>query len=91
MSCADRPCAGSNVIEEQRGAIIICLRALAAQFIQTVSFPVSFISELYREPSGVEVRPPFAVFVYDPPVSELRPALIVQIRQFLESHKVQDR
>ena len=52
-------------------------QAPAADLAEAEALTVPFVAELPREAPGVEVRPPLAILVDQPPVGEFRPVQLV--------------
>src|SRR5512134_1352713 len=90
MPCTHRPCARTDIIEKLHRAVRKGLRTLAAKFIETVSFPVSFVSKLDRKTACVKVRTALAVLVDQPSISEFRPCLFIKFRELVKGHEMKD-
>src|SRR5215471_11975581 len=91
MSGPYRPRAKANVTETDRRAVRISLRTLAADLVEAETLTMPFVAELERETPGIEMRPPLAVLVDQPPVGEFRPILLVQFGRPVEGQNIEDR
>src|ERR1700687_6272917 len=76
----DRPHAG-NLVEVPSGASGVSDRSLATEFVEAITFAMSFVAARCRESSCIKVSAPRAAFVDDAVVGEFRTAELIQFRQ----------
>src|SRR5512146_1413320 len=85
---ADRPARIADVAEQDRRAVRIGLRTLAAQLVQAVALAVTLVAEFHGKASGIEVRTALAVLVDEARVGELGTAFFIHIGQLAEGQEV---
>mgnify|MGYP000244487318 CR=1 FL=1 len=62
----------------------------AAEFVQAVSFKMTFIAKLFSKAAGIKMSPPLTVFVDQAAIGKFVPELVVELWQFFKGYIVQN-